>query len=180
MAIPIREPRVFRRCAGAACGILLLAACTPGEKAAGNGALQPAPVSEATGGALAGAAVTPEAVALPPASAPVVGAIVVGPPPASATTRTPQPSVTGSVPSWAPPVTTEVRIDLPAGPGRETVQQVCTSCHAIGMVTANGRTSDGWTEVIERMMGFGIEASDEDLRTVHAYLTRAFPPQRAN
>ena len=48
------------------------------------------------------------------------------------------------------------------------------------MVTANGRTSDGWTEVIERMMGLGIEASDEDLRTVHAYLTREFPPQLAN
>lgn len=75
---------------------------------------------------------------------------------------------------------TPVRAGLPAGAGRETVQQVCTSCHAIGMVTANGRTSDGWAEVIERMMGLGLEASDEDLQAVHAYLTREFPPRRAN
>ena len=72
------------------------------------------------------------------------------------------------------------RVGLPAGPGRETVQQVCSNCHAIGMVTANGRTSDGWAEIIERMMGLGMEASDEDLQTVHAYLTREFPPRRVN
>lgn len=66
---------------------------------------------------------------------------------------------------------------LPAGAGRDTVQRVCTSCHAIGMVTAKGRTPDGWSEIIGRMMGLGLEASDEDLQTIHAYLSRELPPR---
>lgn len=66
---------------------------------------------------------------------------------------------------------------LPPGAGRDVVQRVCTGCHAIGMVTAKGRTSDGWSEIIDRMMGLGLEASDEDLQTVHAYLSRELPPR---
>ncbi|WP_312407224.1 cytochrome c, partial [Brevundimonas sp.] len=66
---------------------------------------------------------------------------------------------------------------LPPGAGRDVVQRVCTGCHAIGMVTAKGRTSDGWSEIIGRMMGLGLEASDEDLQTIHAYLSRELPPR---
>jgi cytochrome c5 len=123
------------------------------------------------------------------AAAPASPAVPTGPAPAAATPvvvrpSAPSPAVPAPVPVpalSAPPATvTPVRVGLPVGPGRETVQQVCTGCHAIGMVTANGRTSDGWAEIIERMMGLGLEASDEDLQTVHAYLTREFPPRRAN
>lgn len=66
---------------------------------------------------------------------------------------------------------------LPDTPGKATVQRVCSSCHAIGMVTAKGRTEDGWSEVIGQMIGNGMEASDDDLQTIHAYLTREFPPK---
>ena len=66
---------------------------------------------------------------------------------------------------------------LPDTPGKATVQRVCSSCHAIGMVTAKGRTEEGWSEVIGQMIGNGMEASDDDLQTIHAYLTREFPPK---
>nr|WP_314434993.1 cytochrome c [uncultured Brevundimonas sp.] len=82
--------------------------------------------------------------------------------PTSAAAPTPRPAPAGG---------------LPPGAGRDTVQRVCTSCHAIGMVTAKGRTPDGWSEIIGRMMGLGLEASDEDLQTVHAYLSRNLPPR---
>jgi cytochrome c5 len=123
------------------------------------------------------------------AAAPASPAGPIVPVPAAATPvvvrpSAPSPAVPAPVPvpvlPAAPATVTPVRVGLPVGPGRETVQQVCTGCHAIGMVTANGRTSDGWAEIIERMMGLGMEASDEDLQTVHAYLTREFPPRRAN
>lgn len=78
----------------------------------------------------------------------------------------------------APPAPAAARPGgLPAGAGRDAVQRVCTSCHAIGMVTAKGRTPDGWSEIIGRMMGLGLEASDEDLQTIHAYLSRELPPR---
>lgn len=89
---------------------------------------------------------------------------------------TPPPAPAPQSPASPPPAAI-VRAGLPAGPGRETVQRVCTSCHAIGMVTAKGRTADGWSEIIGRMIGLGLEASDEDLQTVHAYLTRELPPR---
>jgi len=134
-----------------------------------------------------------------PAAAPVeVAAAPVAPPAAEAVaadmpTGTPTPAVaaptaapqakakapTAPAPQspTSPPPAAIVRAGLPAGPGRETVQRVCTSCHAIGMVTAKGRTADGWSEIIGRMIGLGLEASDEDLQTVHAYLTRELPPR---
>jgi cytochrome c5 len=98
-----------------------------------------------------------------PSSTPQTKAVT---PPATAAPQTPP----------SPPAAI-VRAGLPAGPGRDTVQRVCTSCHAIGMVTAKGRTADGWSEIIGRMIGLGLEASDEDLQTVHAYLSRELPPR---
>lgn len=171
----------WRPVAAASAALLLASACSPAEKAA------PAPPPMAPASPVAPSASTPAAAApaapveqTPPAAAPAPA--VVAPPVAHQTpparpAETPPPA---PAPVPAPPLVTPARTGLPPGAGRETVQQVCTSCHAIGMVTANGRTSDGWAEVIERMMGLGLEASDEDLQTVHAYLTRELPPRRTN
>ncbi len=175
------EHRSAWRRAASVCGAMLVTvACSP----AGNSAPGPAPaISPAAPADVDSAADTvvgpaPVAPTGPAAAAPAAPSPVVNRPTA------PSPSSSASPPAPATPnppaAVTPVRAGLPAGPGRETVQQVCTGCHAIGMVTANGRTSDGWAEMIERMMGLGMEASDEDLQTVHAYLTREFPPRPAN
>ena len=183
MTPPKHEDRsAWRQVAGACAAVLMTAACSP----AGTSAPVPAPEQ-----------IPPPAAAMPTgssaetivAAAPASPAGPIVPVPAAATPVVVRPSASSPaepapvpVPALsAPPATvTPVRVGLPVGPGRETVQQVCTGCRAIGRVTANGRTSDGWAEIIERMMGLGLEASDEDLQTVHAYLTREFPPRRAN
>lgn len=185
MTTPKPEHRSgWRQVAGACAAMLITAACTP----AGTSAPAPAPVPAAvptpvapTPAALpvetvvATAPAAPAAATIPaPAATAPVGVRPPAPPPASPATLSPP------TPPIPPATVIPARSGLPTGPGRETVQQLCTSCHAIGMVTANGRTSDGWAELIERMMGLGLEASDEDLQTVHAYLTREFPPRRAN
>lgn len=176
MTTPKHEHRSGWRSVAGACGaLLLMASCSPAETSASVPVQPPAP-----------AAPTPAAAPVETivAAAPAAPAAPRVPAPAAATpvvVRPPAPPVTPASPPPPPPATvTPVRAGLPAGAGRETVQQVCTSCHAIGMVTANGRTSNDWAEIIERMMGLGMEASDEDLQTVHAYLTREFPPRRAN
>lgn len=180
MTTPKHEHRSgWRRVAGVCGAVLITSACSP----AGSSAPAPVPAAAPAATSASGlpaqvvAAPAPAAPVAPMASEPVATRPVVRPP-------APSPAAPASPPAPAlpaPPATvTPVRAGLPAGPGRETVQQVCTGCHAIGMVTANGRTSDGWAEMIERMMGLGMEASDEDLQTVHAYLTREFPPRRAN
>lgn len=186
MTIPAIDTRPAWRRLAATCGaVLLMAACTPAEEAQ-----PPAPQSTAPDPSVEvalAAPITPVEPANQPAPAPAPAnpsaPAVVPPVAAQAAPKpasTPPPPAPGRAPGAEIPVVTPVRAGLPAGPGRETVQQVCTSCHAIGMVTANGRTSEGWAEIIERMMGLGMEASDEDLQTVHAYLTRELPPRRAN
>ena len=184
MTTPKHEQKSgWRRAAGACSAVLITAACSPAGTTAPPPASAPAPTA-----APAPADVPPEVVAAPIPAAPVApteSGPVAPPPvvvrvPAPATPPVSPPSPPAPVLPTPSATVTPVRAGLPAGPGRETVQQVCTGCHAIGMVTANGRTSDGWAEMIERMMGLGMEASDEDLQTVHAYLTREFPPRRAN
>lgn len=77
----------------------------------------------------------------------------------------------------ASPAATIVTAGLPAGAGRELVQKACGSCHAIDTVTAVGRTPQQWAEIIGQMQNMGLSASDEDLATIHAYLSRELPPQ---
>lgn len=183
MTTPKHERRSgWRRAAGACAAVLITAACSPAGTSAPAPAQAPAPTPAAPTPVAAPAetiiAAAPASPAAPTLPTPAAATPVVVRAPAPSTPAPAAPPV--SAPQSPPAALTPVRAGLPAGPGRETVQQVCTGCHAIGMVTANGRTSDGWAEMIERMMGLGMEASDEDLQTIHAYLTREFPPRRAN
>ena len=52
---------------------------------------------------------------------------------------------------------------LPDTPGRATVQRVCSSCHSIGMVTAQGRT-----EALEVTINGSGDAALKDLTTQSA------------
>jgi hypothetical protein len=173
----------------AACALLVLvSACGPADKAAPPAAA-PADSMPSVGTAAAAvpagppaAVIVAEPVAPAPAAptpAPSAPAVVAAPP---VVVRAPtQIAQTPPPPAATPPAAvTPVRTGLPAGPGRDTVQRVCTGCHAIGMVTATGRTPDGWEEIIGRMVNLGLEASDDDLQTIHQYLSRELPPRRAN
>lgn len=162
---------------------LIAAGCTPAEPTK-KAAAEPAATAE-----VPAAAATPA-----PASTPVVGSAVeaagepeaaVSPATQQAATPVPVPaqrSSTPQAPAATPTPAPVVRAStgLPAGPGRDVTQRVCTACHAIGMVTAKGRTSQEWAEIIGRMQGLGLEASDDDLYAIHDYLSRELPPRRGN
>lgn len=175
------------RLSAAACAVLLVGACSPAPGASTTAPKESASEAFSRRG--------PEVAATAPAAPAVATAEAVtpadGPPAATTAAAKPAPgqvaaaavpvvppAVTRTSTQTPPPPAAVVRTGgLPAGPGRETVERVCSSCHAIGLVTAKGRTEDGWAEVIGRMIGHGLEASDDDLQTVHAYLSRELPPK---
>jgi virginiamycin B lyase len=65
-------------------------------------------------------------------------------------------------------------IQLPDGPGKETVQTTCTGCHALNLiVNSGGYTREGWQELFGTMVTL-----PNDQRTVVAdYLAKNFPEQ---
>ena len=157
--------------------VLALAGCNPApdsEKATtahtavpAASSVQPAPAA---------------AVEAPVATTPAPPAVVT---PTSATVGKPATQTAPATPARTAPAaaaTTAARpavvtAGLPAGAGREVVQRVCGSCHGIDTVTAVGRTPQQWAEIIGQMQNMGLSASDEDLATVHAYLSKQLPPK---
>lgn len=65
---------------------------------------------------------------------------------------------------------------LKPGAGQQTVQALCTRCHAIGLVIARPHTADEWDEIIGKMLDKGMVASDDQLDEVAAYLAKNYGP----
>jgi competence protein ComEA len=67
---------------------------------------------------------------------------------------------------------------LPDGPGKETTQKVCGSCHAAELVMNRRESREGWSGVIEDMIMRGTKATDEEFGEVADYLVANFPKSR--
>lgn len=154
-------------------------ACNPAEgaKAPSNGSVAPGaaqPASSAGAIAVAPAASvslqTPEAA--PAAQSAAASAAAEPASPAS-----PASAAAAAAPPAARSPVVQASTGLPAGAGRDTVQRVCGACHSIETVTAVGRSPQGWADVIGQMQNMGLSASDEELETVHAYLSKNLPPK---
>ena len=65
--------------------------------------------------------------------------------------------------------------ELPAGPGKDTLIRVCSSCHSPDNVIANGQDRDGWEATITKMAGFGAQGTDDDYTAILEYLVKNFP-----
>lgn len=61
--------------------------------------------------------------------------------------------------------------ELPDGPAKATLTEACTQCHDLGTVTAQHRSAEEWTDVIDRMEGFGASLSDAKKADILAYLS---------
>jgi virginiamycin B lyase len=60
---------------------------------------------------------------------------------------------------------------LPEGTGKEIVQEQCTKCHALNLVTNSGYTRDGWESLLSTMVALPPDQS----ATVAAYLAVNYP-----
>jgi len=62
--------------------------------------------------------------------------------------------------------------DLPDGPGKSTVEKLCSSCHGIATVIGLRRTKEGWQASVDDMVARGATGTDEEFDAAVTYLAR--------
>ncbi len=64
---------------------------------------------------------------------------------------------------------------LPPGPGKTTVQRVCSACHAVEVFAGKAHTRQEWSDIVTEMANAGAEATDAEFKQIVAYLAKNFP-----
>ena len=63
---------------------------------------------------------------------------------------------------------------LPDGPGKTIVQNSCTVCHGLDLLT--GRDEASWKDTVDRMIAMGATVPDDQVKVLVDYLVKNFPP----
>lgn len=61
------------------------------------------------------------------------------------------------------------------GPGRETTERVCSSCHDLARAYSLRLDRDGWKTEVNKMMSMGAQTSESDYGLIVDYLAANFP-----
>jgi mono/diheme cytochrome c family protein len=64
---------------------------------------------------------------------------------------------------------------LPEGPGKATVQKICSGCHAPEIVLGRSDTKQGWEQIVNNMVEKGANGTDDEFNTIIDYLAAHFP-----
>lgn len=64
---------------------------------------------------------------------------------------------------------------LPDGPGKATMQKICSGCHAPEIVLGRRDTKEGWAQVVSSMVDRGANGTDDEFNTIIDYLATNFP-----
>ncbi len=70
--------------------------------------------------------------------------------------------------------------DLPAGKGKELVENTCGSCHGLDVVVAQHATKDGWSSIVDYMVSRGASGTPAEIATIVDYLAKNFPAAKLN
>jgi len=65
--------------------------------------------------------------------------------------------------------------DLPAGKGKDLVENTCGSCHGLDVVVAQHATKDGWASIVDYMVSRGATGTPAEIATIVDYLAKNFP-----
>jgi cytochrome c5 len=68
-------------------------------------------------------------------------------------------------------------IKLPEGEGKQVIEQVCSACHGIETAVGGRHDKTGWQKVVDDMVAWGADATEEQLKTIVEYLTKYFGPK---
>jgi competence protein ComEA len=68
---------------------------------------------------------------------------------------------------------------LPEGPGKATVEKMCTACHGLESVLRARMTKERWGKVVDDMVSRGAEGTDDEVEQVIAYLAANFGRKEA-
>lgn len=64
---------------------------------------------------------------------------------------------------------------MPDGPGKTETQKFCSTCHELDKSLSLKQDRAGWQRTVEKMVSFGMKATDEEVNMVIDYLTRSYP-----
>jgi competence protein ComEA len=100
-------------------------------------------------------------------------------PPANQTPPASGNSTPPAAQSQAAPAPAQPADEWPDGPGKAIFLQTCSVCHTPENVLGHNLDSDGWTDILQRMVQFGAQGSDDDFTAILNYLVTNFPPAPA-
>lgn len=60
---------------------------------------------------------------------------------------------------------------LPDAPGKDVTVRVCSQCHEPQRAASVRLTRDAWEAVLEKMVGLGMRATDDELKQILEYLS---------
>ncbi len=84
------------------------------------------------------------------------------------------------IPFFAVSLTVVQAQDLPAGKGKELVENTCGSCHGLDVVVAQHATKDGWASIVDYMVSRGATGTPDEIKTIVEYLAKNFPAAKTN
>jgi competence protein ComEA len=64
---------------------------------------------------------------------------------------------------------------LPDGMGKEEARKLCSGCHELEKAFATRQDRAGWQLTLEKMVSYGMKASERDIATVLEYAVKNFP-----
>ena len=64
---------------------------------------------------------------------------------------------------------------MPDGPGREPTERVCSACHDLQRSISLRLDRDGWKAEVNKMIGMGADASEQDFEQILDYLAANYP-----
>ncbi len=76
-----------------------------------------------------------------------------------------------------PPAPPQGKAQLPDAPGKETVLQLCGSCHSPQIVLGQRLTRDQWSEIVASMIARGAKGTQDQFGEVIDYLAKNLPPK---
>lgn len=70
--------------------------------------------------------------------------------------------------------------DLPAGKGKDVVEEVCGACHGADLVASRRATKQGWSYIVDDMVSRGATATNDQIAQINDYLTKNFGQVNVN
>ena len=59
--------------------------------------------------------------------------------------------------------------------GQALLQDRCTACHSLTRIETASKTAEGWEATVNRMVGYGVVLSAEELDALVQYLAETYP-----
>jgi competence protein ComEA len=74
-----------------------------------------------------------------------------------------------------PPLSTGQERQLPDGAGKEEARKLCSGCHELEKAFSTRQDRAGWQLTLDKMVSYGMKASEKDIAAVLEYAVKNFP-----